>query len=57
MNAVRDFGAGVGDLLVVFRLEMLGEEAGHLHDVRIGVVNDAALGVGHVSSLVGRSLA
>ena len=41
---------GVGDLRAVLRLEMLGEEAGHFHDVRIGVVNDAPAGVGHGSS-------
>ena len=34
----------------VLRLEMLGEEARHFHDVRIGVVNDAPAGVGHCSS-------
>src|SRR5204863_2994391 len=29
---------------------MLGEKARHLHDVRIGIVNDAPAGVGHGSS-------
>src|SRR6185312_7605335 len=40
----------VAHLLAVLRLEMLGEEARHLHDVRIGIVNDAPFGVGHGSS-------
>src|SRR6185312_13218 len=46
----------VGHALAILRLEMLGEEARHLHDVRIGIVNDAPLGVGHGSSFVGREL-
>src|SRR5882724_4538163 len=41
----------VGDGRAVLRLEMVGEEARHFHDVLIGIVNDAPAGVGHASSV------
>ena len=40
----------VGHLGAIPGLEMLLEEARHFHDVRVGVVNDAAAGVGHCPS-------
>ena len=48
----------VGDGGAVLRLEMVGEEARHFHDVRIGIVNDAPAGVGHgfLRSFVGAEL-
>jgi hypothetical protein len=41
---------GIGHNGAVLGLEMLLEEARHFHDMGIGVVNDAAGGVGHCPS-------
>jgi hypothetical protein len=40
----------VADAAAILRLEMIVQEARQLHDVRIGIVNDAPAGVGHCPS-------
>jgi hypothetical protein len=42
----------IGDAGTMLRFEMPLEEARHFHDVRVGVVNDAAAGVGHCPSVL-----